>query len=104
MKDFHDMTCIQFVPRTVESDYIEIKADSKGCWSYVGKQDGPQTVNLQIPICLRKKGTVIHEFMHTIGFFHEHRRYERDLYIDVNWNNIKDGKVHLDNLMPSFRF
>lgn len=93
MRDFHDLTCIQFVPHTIENDYVEIKADGKGCWSYVGKQGGPQTLNLQIPMCVKKKGTIIHEFMHTIGFFHEHRRYERDLYIDVLWDNIKDGKI-----------
>ncbi|XP_051160819.1 uncharacterized protein LOC127281246 [Leptopilina boulardi] len=100
INDFHLLTCIQFVPRTTESDYVEIKADSKGCWSYVGKQGFVQTVNLQIPMCLRKKGTVIHEFMHTIGFFHEHRRFERDFYIDVHWDNIKDeAQIHFRKSM-----
>jgi Astacin (Peptidase family M12A) len=37
-------------------------------------------------------GTAIHELMHTIGFYHEHSRLERDNYVNILWQNIAAGK------------
>ncbi|XP_011704692.1 PREDICTED: zinc metalloproteinase nas-4-like [Wasmannia auropunctata] len=90
MDNYFNFTCIQFVPRTNEEDYINISSDETGCWSYVGRQGGRQEVNLQTPGCLYETGTVIHELMHTVGFWHEHTREDRDEYVDINWDNIKE--------------
>ncbi|XP_011705859.1 PREDICTED: zinc metalloproteinase nas-4-like, partial [Wasmannia auropunctata] len=35
MNDFHSKACIRFVPRTNQYDYIDIRNDNSGCWSYV---------------------------------------------------------------------
>ncbi|XP_076231132.1 zinc metalloproteinase nas-1 [Calliopsis andreniformis] len=92
MDDYHKHTCIKFKPYTgEESDYIRITAGNSGCWSSVGRIGGRQDVNLQVPGCLVKKGTVIHELMHVIGFLHEQSRYERDEYVRILWNNILSG-------------
>ncbi|XP_020723542.1 zinc metalloproteinase nas-4-like [Bombus terrestris] len=89
MNDYHKFTCIKFKPYTgEESDYIRITAGNSGCWSSVGRIGGRQDVNLQVPGCMVKKGTVIHELMHAIGFLHEQSRYERDEYVTIQWNNI----------------
>ncbi|KAK2580109.1 hypothetical protein KPH14_012387 [Odynerus spinipes] len=92
MEEYHKYTCIKFKPYTgEESDYIRITAGTTGCWSSVGRIGGRQDVNLQVPGCVTKKGTVIHELMHAVGFFHEQSRYERDEYVSIQWNNIMSG-------------
>ncbi|XP_032691513.1 zinc metalloproteinase nas-4-like isoform X1 [Odontomachus brunneus] len=92
MEDYHRYTCIKFKPyRGEESDYIRITAGNSGCWSSVGRIGGRQDVNLQVPGCVTKKGTVIHELMHAVGFLHEQSRYERDDYVSILWQNILNG-------------
>ena len=38
-------------------------------------------------------GIIMHELLHTLGFFHEQSRSDRDSYIVVNTNNIQTGKM-----------
>ncbi|XP_045131019.1 zinc metalloproteinase nas-4-like isoform X1 [Portunus trituberculatus] len=88
MSEFHEKTCIRFVPRTIEKDYIHIlKGD--GCSSSVGRVQGAQEVSLG-PGCLYV-GIVIHEFMHAAGFWHEQSRSDRDNYITINMFNVQKG-------------
>lgn len=65
------------------------------CWSFVGRQsdrvDG-QELSLG-PLCW-EKATVSHEVMHSLGFFHEHSRYDRDKYIDINLDNVELSTVY----------
>lgn len=45
MKEIENSTCVAFVPRTSQVDYIEIYSGD-GCSSSVGRQGGRQTVSL----------------------------------------------------------
>ncbi|CAH0595484.1 unnamed protein product [Chrysodeixis includens] len=89
--DYHRLTCLRFVPYKGQKDYITIQSKNTGCWSSVGRIGGRQEVNLQAPGCTSKKGTVIHELLHAIGFMHEQSRPERDDFVIVRYNNIKPG-------------
>ncbi|KAJ0172935.1 hypothetical protein K1T71_011111 [Dendrolimus kikuchii] len=89
--DYHRLTCLRFVPYKGQQDYIVIQNKNTGCWSSVGKIGGRQEVNLQSPGCLTKKGTVLHELLHAVGFMHEQSRPERDDFVYIRYNNIKPG-------------
>ncbi|XP_068623853.1 hatching enzyme 1.2-like [Battus philenor] len=89
--DYHRLTCLRFVPRKTQSDYIIFTSGNTGCWSSVGRIGGSQEVNLQRPGCMSKKGTVLHEILHAVGFTHEQSRPERDDYVTVNYHNVKSG-------------
>lgn len=88
---YHKNTCVKFVPRMSEANYIVITSDNTGCWSSVGKIGGRQEVNIQVPGCITKIGTVIHELMHAVGFMHEQNRWERDGFVSINYANVKKG-------------
>jgi hypothetical protein len=38
-------------------------------------------------------GTIIHELLHALGFYHQQSATERDDYVRINWNNIEPGNV-----------
>ncbi|XP_017050618.1 seminal metalloprotease 1 [Drosophila ficusphila] len=89
-------TCLQFREATDEDTaYLTITANSGGCYTAVGYQGKPQEMNLEIyPLgegCFRP-GTVLHEFMHALGFYHQQSSSIRDGYINVIYDNIVPGK------------
>jgi hypothetical protein len=59
------------------------------CCSYVGHLNyGRQGISLA-KRCL-KFPTIVHEIGHAIGFWHEHTRPDRDDYVDIHFENIRD--------------
>ncbi|XP_069083766.1 astacin-like metalloendopeptidase isoform X2 [Pleurodeles waltl] len=95
MQEIATMTCVTFVPRLTERDYLNIISE-KGCWSTYGKQGGAQTTSLDAGSCL-KQGTIQHELMHNLGLYHEHTRKDRDAYINIMWQYVdQDQWPNLD--------
>ncbi|PIC42071.1 hypothetical protein B9Z55_009266 [Caenorhabditis nigoni] len=90
MNEYHTKTCVKFVARdpAKHHDYLWIHPDD-GCYSLVGKTGGKQPVSLDSG-CIQV-GTIVHELMHAVGFFHEQSRQDRDSYIDVVWQNVMNG-------------
>ncbi|XP_053663299.1 astacin-like [Anopheles marshallii] len=88
---YAEKTCIRFIPRTTELQYVTISNRPEGCYSYVGRSPDPDynQLNLQTPACMENVGTPVHEMMHTLGFLHEQSRPDRDLYLDFYPENLR---------------
>ncbi|XP_028257334.1 high choriolytic enzyme 1-like [Parambassis ranga] len=86
MQAFHSRTCIRFVPRQNEYDYISIE-NKAGCFSALGRVGGTQVLSLHRQGCLYN-GIIQHEINHALGFQHEQTRSDRDNYVRINWENI----------------
>ncbi|UYV68859.1 hypothetical protein LAZ67_6001294 [Cordylochernes scorpioides] len=98
MKYFKKNTCIRFVPRKKQVDYIYIDAGN-GCYSSLGRDGGRQIVSLGEGC--ESFGTILHQLNHAVGFDHEHSRSDRDDYIEILWDNIDEGgKDHFGKLEP----
>ncbi|XP_054922326.1 astacin-like metalloprotease toxin 5 [Dermacentor andersoni] len=87
-------TCLRFVRRNDHIDYVHL-VSKEGCYSFLGRIGGRQPVSLGHG-CLYH-GTVTHELMHAVGFFHEHTRPDRDRYIEVFPKNI------IKEFLPQFQ-
>lgn len=86
--------CLKFTERNdnhLFSGRLNIIASGSGCWSYIGRVHWDQDISLGDGC--HGRGRTLHEFMHALGFLHEHQRADRDQYIDVHWENIKDSKL-----------
>ncbi|XP_057373145.1 zinc metalloproteinase nas-7-like [Daphnia carinata] len=96
MATYHQRTCIRFVPRRTQSDYIKIIksqesingwANNPGCWAQKGRVGGAQELSLDDG-CVHV-ATIVHELMHAVGFDHEQERPDQENYITVNFDNIE---------------
>ncbi|XP_016106216.1 high choriolytic enzyme 2-like [Sinocyclocheilus grahami] len=71
MFTFHSKTCIRFVARSTQSDYISIE-NKDGCYSSLGRTGGKQVVSLNRQGCVHH-GIFQHELNHALGFYHDFR-------------------------------
>lgn len=60
----------------------------------MGRIGGAQTISVGNSdasiVC--KHGNIVHEIAHSLGFFHEHSRPDRDDYVNILWDNIEGGE------------
>ncbi|XP_016106215.1 high choriolytic enzyme 1-like [Sinocyclocheilus grahami] len=92
MSTFDSKTCIRFVARSTQSDYISIE-NKDGCYSSLGRTGGKQVVSLNRQGCVYH-GIVQHELNHALGFYHEQTRSDRDEYVKINWENMSPDMAY----------
>jgi hypothetical protein len=95
MKEISHYTPVTFKKRDKENpekNYVAfIPSKSTVCSSFVGRKGGRQQIILA-PRCT--KGSTMHEILHALGIWHEQSRGDRDSYIKVAWQNIKEEKKY----------
>ncbi|XP_041647456.1 high choriolytic enzyme 2-like [Cheilinus undulatus] len=105
---FHESTCIRFMWRRREQNYIYFYSGS-GCFSYLGRQNRGQPISLSKRGCLYLD-TVQHEVLHALGFHHEQVRSDRDEHVSILTQNIQEGtepqfaKEQTNNLQTPYDF
>uniref|UniRef100_A0AAY4EUP0 Metalloendopeptidase n=1 Tax=Denticeps clupeoides TaxID=299321 RepID=A0AAY4EUP0_9TELE len=92
LQSFSHVSCIRFVPRTNQRDYIYIQS-LNGCYSYIGRLGYGQELSLSRSGCIYYD-TVQHELLHALGFNHEQTRSDRDNHIRILYENITPGMEH----------
>ena len=89
--------CIRWIDDTETQKYnywinLLNNGEGTGCWSNVGHLGDVENQNLNLaPECWSTE-VVIHEFLHSMGFQHEHERPDRDEYITIHWDRIIENK------------
>ena len=93
-----EKTCLKFVKREKEADFIEFDFTKKTSRSHVGRIGGKQEIYLSKSV---RDFKVVHEVMHALGFWHEHQRPDRDGHIEILEDNIfPQAKNQFDPLRP----
>lgn len=88
MNELMATSAVRFVPRTNETDWIEI-VDGTSNSSFVGKIGGRQQVTIST---WTQRFVIVHELMHALGFWHEHQRPDRDTFVTIQTQNIIPGR------------
>ena len=59
--------------------------------SEVGYQGTPQIINI---VDWGNKFTIVHEIGHALGFWHEQSRTDRNTYVTIHSDRVRDGSIH----------
>jgi len=95
INELNTKTFINIVPYEKKShpDYVDIVLldddEPGGGSSSIGRQGGRQKLSLKQGA---DNAATMHEFMHALGFLHEHTRADRDEWVTVKWNNIIESE------------
>jgi hypothetical protein len=100
IKELNAKTNLRLVPHTNQKDYIRIvySADTTyGGLSPIGRKGGEQIIYITRSSNVK---TVMHELLHSLGFWHEQSRYDRDNYITIDMTNVPPDQRHNFQIEP----
>lgn len=83
-----------------EKDYIKIMYSPEtgfGGVSPVGRKGGEQIIYITREASVR---TIVHELLHSLGFWHEQSRYDRDNHIWLDTSNVSPEQRHNFQIEP----
>ncbi|EDW12863.1 seminal metalloprotease 1 [Drosophila mojavensis] len=90
-RTIESISCVAFQEANCDQlCYLNITSDGLGCFADVGYQHSVQRLNLMKFDCYTP-GIIIHELLHSLGFYHQQSTWNRDEYIRINFENIKEG-------------
>merc|ERR1719238_568030 len=89
MKMIERGTCLRFRKRSSEPDYLQFYY-GPACFGPVGRQGGGNRISLG-PRCWYSY-TAAHEVMHSLGFWHEQMRPDRDQYVSIRLENVEPAQ------------
>ncbi|HTA29929.1 MAG TPA: M12 family metallopeptidase [Candidatus Cybelea sp.] len=87
---------LKFVPRAAEVEYVYFtgKTDAGNNTSHDGFKKGTRTdVNITAFWWRQEEWMPAHELGHVLGFAHEFQRWDRDQFVTIHYENIKDGRA-----------
>jgi hypothetical protein len=102
ISNFNNLTELCLIPRSNEKNYVRIVYSNTiagAGLSSIGCKGGEQSLFLsssnssQVTIA-SKIAVVMHELMHTAGFYHEQCREDRDQFVKINEGNVMDDLKH----------
>ncbi|XP_033108753.1 uncharacterized protein LOC117110233 [Anneissia japonica] len=100
MRYVESVSCLKFVPNNSSisetlghKSYIHIDLGDR-CVANIGKYGSRRQPLRLTNRCLQFQGNIVHELLHTAGFYHEQSRPDRDEYVQINWLNIAQSKAY----------
>lgn len=97
--DYKKKLCLELVPKTTESNYIEFGDFGRGCSSPVGFRPWRKVNGISLVRGCWHKGTIMHEIGHSLGLWHEQSRPDRDQHVEIQFHKIKPANVHNFKMM-----
>uniref|UniRef100_A0A914XHD7 Metalloendopeptidase n=1 Tax=Plectus sambesii TaxID=2011161 RepID=A0A914XHD7_9BILA len=90
-REIMDKSCLKFREKESDDQFYLKYTYGEGCASSVGRSGMPGGQEVYLGEGCFNPGTIRHETLHSLGFYHEQSRTDRDDYIKILWDNVEPG-------------